>query len=306
MDTALATVQRGEITEGESVESLAGKWIEVLDVSKTTVQDYTRAIRQFVRWLAEQNISFPTRKDVIAYRDMLKETKKPSTVQLYITAVRLFSEFLSEEFHAEDFAVHIKGAKLDHSHKKDCFTREQVKALLSADMSPRNRAMLAVMVCSGLRCIEVVRADVGDLTVFRGHSVIMVQRKGRDEKKPVKISFAVEQLIRKYLATRENLSEDAPLFAAESNRNIDGRLTTRSLSRIIKGIFKSAGYDSPRLTAHSTRHTAITLALKAGKSLEEVAQFAGHSSIATTLIYAHDIAEADNSCADAVSDAIFA
>ena len=136
--------------------------------------------------------------------------------------------------------------------------------------------------------------------------MIMVQRKGRDEKKPVKISFAVEQLIRKYLATRENLSEDAPLFAAESNRNIDGRLTTRSLSRIIKGIFKSAGYDSPRLTAHSTRHTAITLALKAGKSLEEVAQFAGHSSIATTLIYAHDIAEADNSCADAVSDAIFA
>jgi integrase len=43
----------------------------------------------------------------------------------------------------------------------------------------------------------------------------------------------------------------------------------------------AAGFDSERLTAHSLRHTAITQALLAGSPLQEVQQFARHSSINT-------------------------
>ena len=66
-------------------------------------------------------------------------------------------------------------------------------------------------------------------------------------------------------------------------------MTTRSLSRIAKGAMIEAGIDSKRLTAHSLRHTAITTALRAGASLQEVKTMARHADINTTLIYSHNI-----------------
>jgi integrase/recombinase XerD len=43
------------------------------------------------------------------------------------------------------------------------------------------------------------------------------------------------------------------------------------------------------LTAHCLRHTAVTLALQAGATIQEVQAFARHANINTTLIYAHNI-----------------
>jgi integrase len=67
----------------------------------------------------------------------------------------------------------------------------------------------------------------------------------------------------------------------------------------------AAGYDSSRLTAHSLRHTAVTLSLLGGKSLQEVQQFARHTNIATTQIYAHNLDRAKNNCEEVVAKAIF-
>ena len=82
-------------------------------------------------------------------------------------------------------------------------------------------------------------------------------------------------------------------------------MTTRSVSRIVKGYLQGAGLDSDRLTAHSLRHTAVTLALLADKDITEVKGFARHENIETTLIYAHHQEKAKNTCADAVADMIF-
>ncbi len=59
---------------------------------------------------------------------------------------------------------------------------------------------------------------------------------------------------------------------------------------------RAAGFDSERLTAHSLRHTAITQALLAGSPLQEVQQFARHSSINTTQVYAHNLDRLQGSC----------
>lgn len=68
---------------------------------------------------------------------------------------------------------------------------------------------------------------------------------------------------------------------------------------------RNAGYDSDRLTAHSLRHTAITLSLKNGESLQEVQQFARHTNINTTLIYAHNLEREQNTCSNTISNSIF-
>ncbi|MBR1658394.1 MAG: tyrosine-type recombinase/integrase [Synergistaceae bacterium] len=68
---------------------------------------------------------------------------------------------------------------------------------------------------------------------------------------------------------------------------------------------RQAGFDSPRLSAHSLRHSAVTLSLLAGADLAEVQAFARHSNISTTQIYSHAVDRINSMCENAISDAIF-
>jgi integrase/recombinase XerC len=115
----------------------------------------------------------------------------------------------------------------------------------------------------------------------------------------------VEKAIRAYLKTRGNAGEKEPLFTSLSNNSKRKRLSTRSISGMVKNRLKEAGYNSERLTAHSLRHTAVTLSLLAGKDITEVQQFARHANIATTMIYNHSLDKAKNSCSEAIAKAIF-
>ena len=170
----------------------------------------------------------------------------------------------------------------------------------------RDYAILALTITGGLRAIEVSRADIGDLRTLGDDTVLYIQGKGREEKAEyVRVSPPVEEAIRDYLKTRKDTDASAPLFSSTSNNSRGGRLSTRTISGICKGSMVEAGYNSERLTAHSLRHTAVTLSLLADKKLEEVQQFARHKNIATTLIYAHALDKAKNSCTDAISGAIF-
>ena len=108
--------------------------------------------------------------------------------------------------------------------------------------------------------------------------------------------------IQAYLQARGNVGENEPLFASLSRRNNGQRMTTRSISRICKSAMISAGYVSKRWTAHSLRHSAITLALIAGISIQEVSQFARHSNISVTMIYAHDVERLKSKCESAISN----
>lgn len=81
--------------------------------------------------------------------------------------------------------------------------------------------------------------------------------------------------------------------------------TRRSISGLVKARLKQAGYNSDRLTAHSLRHTAVTLSLIGGQSLQEVQQFARHINITTTQIYAHNLDRANNKCEETIANAIF-
>ena len=78
------------------------------------------------------------------------------------------------------------------------------------------------------------------------------------------------------------------------------RLSPQGVSRTVKQALMAAGLNSPRLTAHSLRHTAVTLALSGGATLQQVQQFARHRLIETTLRYAHNLEYARNPCSKLV------
>ena len=308
----IITIDRGEIRPQDITEELYTRWTAYIDASDKTIQTYTRDLRRMFRYFAEHGIRQPQREDIISYRESLKaEGLKPTTVQNYITAARLFFQWTEQERIYPNVAAHVKGAKLDREHKKDYLTTSQCKRVLggidrSTPTGLRDYAILALTITGGLRTIEVSRADIGDLRTLGDDTVLYIQGKGREEKAEyVRVSPPVEKAIRDYLRTRKDTDASAPLFSSTSNNSRGGRLSTRTISGICKGSMVEAGYNSERLTAHSLRHTAVTLSLLADKKLEEVQQFARHKNIATTLIYAHALDKAKNSCTDAISGAIF-
>lgn len=300
------------IVEYKSITlDLFAKFIDFVDATPKTIQTYTRAIRQFAKWLEAHGITQPTREDIIAYREELKADHKPSTVQNYITAVRLFFQWAEREGFYSNIADHIKGAKLDKNHKKDYLTSRQVKKVLEQAKEEsieglRNYAILVLMFTGGLRTIEVARANIEDLRTAGDNTVLYIQGKGHEEKTDyIKLMPEVEDAIRAYLKARGASDNKEPLFTSLSNNSKGARISTRSVSGIVKEALVNAGFNSDKLTAHSTRHTAVTLALMGGQSLQEVQQFARHTNIATTQIYAHNLDRAKNQCEATIAKAIF-
>lgn len=284
-------------------------YVAFLDASERTVQTYTGNIRQFVKWVQERGIEQPTRADVIAYRDELRARCSPATVQGYITALRLFFRWTAAAGIYPNIADNIKGARTATGHKKDYLTSEQIGYILDSigtdtARGRRDYAIIALMVTGGLRDVEVSRANVEDLRQLGGSTVLYLQGKGRDDRTEyVKVVPEVERAIRAYLKTRKQ--KTGPLFASMSNNSSGERLTPKSVSRIVKQRMIDAGYDSARLTAHSLRHSAVTLSLQAGVPLEEVQEFARHRNISTTQIYAHNLDRLRNRSEDAIATALF-
>lgn len=306
------TTDNSVIAQSAVGAELYDRFISYLDASPKTAETYGKALKQMFAYFSFNGIQHPQREDIIAYREELKASgHKPTTIQNYITATKIFFRWTAQEGYYPNIAEHIKGAKLNRDHKKDYLTSRQVKEVIkgidrNSLQGKRDYAILTLMITGGLRTIEVVRADICDMRNIGENTVLFVQGKGRTEKTEyIKLSAPVEKAIREYLTARGQAEETEPLFASCSNNSRGKRLTTRAISGVAKDKLINAGYNSSRLTAHSLRHTAVTLSLLAGKDITEVQQFARHANIATTMIYNHALDQAKNTCSEAIANAIF-
>lgn len=292
-------------------EAAMNSWISFIDVAPDTRRTYETGVRRLVRFLKDNEITQPTRADLVAYREELRSRYAPATVQGYVSAARLFFRWTQDAGIYPNIAEHLKGAKITPGHKRDYLTPEQLRSVLSGidaqtAAGKRDYAIIALMAVCGIRDIEAHRANVADLGAVGGAAALWIQGKGREEKSEfVKIPAPVERALLDYLRTRGSPEENAPLFSSLSSNYRGERLSRRSISGIVKERIKAAGIDSERITAHSLRHTAITLALMGGATLQEAQQFARHRALTTTQIYAHNLDRLANPCEQIISDTIF-
>lgn len=311
MNNLVSTTPNGITPRRVITADMLDRFIRYLDVTPKSVATYSRSLRQFMGYLAENGITEPTREDVITWRETLKETHKPTTVQTYIVSVRLFFKWTEQEGLYPDITSHLKGAKISRNHKRDYLTSSQLKRVLagidrSTEEGRRNYAICLLMIVGGLRTIEVTRARVEDLRPLGNGTILNVQGKGREERSDyTNIPNEVETAIRISLADRKDATGDKPLFISLSNNSKGKPLTTRSVSAIIKTALVNAGFNSDKWTGHSLRHSAITLAINEGNSLQDVRQFARHTDVSTTMIYFHEQERINNKCESTIVSALF-
>ncbi len=148
----------------------------------------------------------------------------------------------------------------------------------------RDRAILETMYSAGLRVSEVVGLSDGDLD-FQA-DIVRVRGKGRRERLAPIGSYATRALKRRLKVRHVDRTEpDGPETPVFVNK-FGGRLSTRSVGRMLEKYLKLAGLDD-RTTPHSLRHSFATHLLDRGADIRSVQELLGHKSLVTTQIYTH-------------------
>lgn len=277
------------------------------DRKKSTLKGYKTCLVQFQTWLFNNvdDPQHPVQDDIKAYRDYLdnRNDLTAGTRQQYVRTVKQFFAYLAPRGLYPNIADGVNPVKIRHDiHRKDAFTDEEVnKIAQTIDRTDikgkRLYAMFLLAFVDGLRTIEVHRANIGNLETIDGDLWLYICGKGHSEADTEKsIAKRTKEALEEYLQAREDGEDpNSPLFTVTGNRTAydengkpTRRISTTSISKMLKGCFIAAGYNSPRLTAHSARHTAATISREgAGASLEETQELCGHTDSAVTKIYDH-------------------
>ena len=230
----------------------------------------TRALRAFAAWLHERGYA-------------------KATVARRLAATRSFGKYLCREGVLESNpAEALRGPRLD-KNLPHFLTLDDVQKLLAAPseelpLGRRDRAMLETLYSAGLRVSELVGMDLLDTDLKDG--VVVVRGKGKKERLAL-LGDPARKAVTAWLKDRQKLlsqiKKDTPAIFLNSR---GGRLTTRSIGRLLIKYLQIAGLD-PRTTPHTLRHSFATHMLDAGADIRGVQELLGHASLTTTQIYTH-------------------
>jgi site-specific recombinase XerD len=222
-----------------------------------------------------------------------------ATLQLRVTVVRLFYDFLVEErvrdrnpvgrgYRAGDGSSARRGLVPRVSSLPWIPTDAQWRAVLevAAGDPLRNRLMLALAYDAALRREELCLLQTDDLDpahrTLRVRAETTKTRRGR----VVPYSAVAGQLLAAYLTHRRTITTArGALFVSESPRNRAAGVSPWTWSKVVRSIAVRAGVDA--FSTHTLRHLSLTDLARSGWELHQIATFAGHQSTQTTLRYIH-------------------
>lgn len=269
-------------------------------LSDNTQINYARYLKKFSLWLKikkKENL-LPhelSPDDVWNYRLYLARSSKPLsklTQNYYLIALRSLLSYFADKNIQSIPADKIKLPKDPKKEKSIKFlSLGQIEALLTApDVSKRqglrDRAILETLFSTGLRVAELTALNVEQFKNIKNLEDLEITILGKGNH-PRTVYFSKRALawIKKYLKTRAD-DYKALFINYRSRKDSDGRLTVRSIERIVKHYSTIA--NVPYFTTpHTLRHSMATDLLTQGVDLRIIQEFLGHKNIATTQIYTH-------------------
>ncbi|MFP3927498.1 MAG: tyrosine recombinase XerC [Desulfobacteraceae bacterium] len=266
-----------------------------------TVRNYRVDLEQFRGFLEEKGLeSGPLpgggggRMDYLVLREFLGSLHgryKRSTVARKISAVRSFFSFLEERgMRGDNPAVGVSIPKQGSSIPVYLPVDDMFRLLEGPDpldpLGLRDLAIMETLYSCGLRVSELAGLDLEALD-FEGR-LVRVTGKGNKER-VVPVGRTALEVLRSYLkktaeqrAAVWGAADRGPLFLNHRG----GRLTTRSISRILKKYAARCGLTE-EVSPHALRHTFATHLLDGGADLRSVQELLGHASLSTTQKYTH-------------------
>lgn len=297
-----ANVEARDILLLQDGDVLLSAWAAHLDgmvaraeFSTRTRGAYLSALRQLFAWAQGRREEF-VRIDaaaLLAWKAHLVHTLKPASVNLYIAGVRAFYTWATaSDSMSNNPAAALRSVKrlgITKRHSRGWLSDEEAQRLLELELPARDHALIALMLYTGARGIELLRADLDDVRCEGAACLLMVQGKGRvaGELEPLVLTPPAQQALNAWLLERGR--DAGPLFVSQANVSRGKRLAPSSLRWLIRAALTQAGITRAGISTHSLRHTAATNMLRNGGSIREAQLLLRHSSIETTMVYAHEL-----------------
>jgi site-specific recombinase XerD len=273
-----------------------------MKASPNTIASYRDTFRLLLRYGADERKKDPTAlqvadidADLVAHflTDLEKTRGNGARRNTRLAAIRSFFKYVAVNepqllHHCQ--RVLAMPAKRHEKRAIDYLDRDEIEAVIAApDLSTwhgrRDRAILVLMLQTGLRVTELVTLTCSDIGLGAGPHVRCMGKGRKERATPIRKDSI--KLLRDWLAERKGKTDD-PLFI--SNRGT--RLSRDAVEDIVRRHVEAASKTcrslrSKRVTPHVLRHSAAMQLLHSGVDRTVIALWLGHESVETTQMYIH-------------------
>src|SRR5579862_5068469 len=259
------------------------------NASVHTIKAYTGDLANFAAYVGPRgwrNIDHVTIRGFLSH--LYEKGLGKTSVARALAAVRSLYRWLAQEGMVEQNpAALVSTPKLPKKLPR-VPTVEEMNSVLDGNMPEiasfpeRDRLMLELLYGCGIRNSELVGINTDDVRLSA--EAILIRGKGKKERY-VPFGDAVKSALAKYLPARQLvLSEFRKNIPALLVNQRGGRLTTRSVGRIIKKIAVAKGLSAD-VHPHTLRHAFGTHMLEEGADLRAIQELLGHERLDTTQRY---------------------
>ena len=242
-----------------------------------TVEWYSWTLGKFLEWLESEGVNRPDEITSRYVRGYLAELRGRELADSYIHGHARAIKTLMRFFYTEDYTAQV--VKFDMPKvgnvKLLVLNAEKVRQLLKACTLPRDKALILLMVDTGLRRAEVCALNWGNVDISSG--LVQVERGKGGKARAVVVGVKTRRALLKY---RREITPDehAPMF-----QTIQG--TRLAYSGLRSALLRIGNRANIHITPHALRRTFATLSLRAGMNLLQLQAMLGHSSLEMTRHY---------------------
>jgi integrase/recombinase XerC len=277
---------------GTPVEKFIDKFLYSLrqrNASVHTIKAYTGDLKSFAAYVGSLDWRSIDHVTIRGFLSHLYENKLGKTsVARALAAVRSFYRWLAQEGAVEQNpAALVSTPKLPKKLPR-VPTIEEMNTVLDGQMPEvasfpeRDRIMFELLYGCGIRNSELIGINLDDIRL--SSEAILIRGKGKKERY-VPFGESVKIALAAYLPARQQmLAEHRKSTPTLLINQRGGRLTTRSVGRIVKKIAMAKGL-SPDVHPHTLRHAFGTHMLEEGADLRSIQEMLGHERLSTTQRY---------------------
>jgi len=288
-------------SDARTLASLVDQWLARLETraySPRTVAARTWALRSFLAWAEPRGLSRPAQLDRIALEGFQrwlwlyrKEDGQPlavATQRGHLGAVQgLFAWLCRENFLPANPAADLELPRKQPRSLPRGLSPAEVEIILavpdtSDPLGVRDRAILETLYGTGLRRLELVNLDVGDVDRARGLVLVRRGKGGKDRLAPLGAHALawIERYLEKCRPLLEVSARETALFLSgyglRFNPNYLGNWVRKTIDAAQLGKTGSC---------HLFRHACATHLLENGADLRMIQELLGHARLDTTQIY---------------------
>ena len=285
-ETPTDTTQAGSggISYDQATEEFLQYLTHYRGYSPSTVTAYGIDLQKFRRFLETKLGLVPspgeiTRQQIIQFGMSLGRVAPLTLRRKYACLASLFG-FLQDMGYVQANPAHRLPLPKVKQPVPIFLTEETAQQLIAAARKPWQRALVILLLSTGIRRTEVVTITLDDLDLEQRQ--VLIRGKG-GKQRVVPLTEQAVEAIEEYLKCRVKTKSRHLFVSTTGGHAIQGRIVNRILNRILR----RAGMEGQGITPHKLRHTFATHLIRSGADIRTVQELLGHADIQTTARYLH-------------------